>query len=151
MLNILKVDPPIIAIPKEPLRRAAETLKDVAEQCAREETLEDQGRRIRFRLLHTVTKGAVKPPTYSLDVFQQAIKDRITRTWGKKGPTENAFQELAWLAARAQKAGYPLHKPKLQKAFMYFLMSYVTVGFEGQDTTGTQIGNFQGDWRGGGF
>lgn len=28
-------------------------------------------------------------------------------------------------------------------------MAYVTVGFEGADTTGTQMGNFQGFWSGG--
>jgi|GEM_PF-2462802 len=152
MLSILDVHPRIAGTPTEPLRRATGELTKVAETV----TFQDaEARRIRNRYISKVLPNAGPPPVPGLGLglgeFKLAIKTKITRNFGKKGPTENALSELDSFATRAQRAGYPLHNPQLQEAFMYFLMAYVTEGFVGEDTTGTQMGNFRGEWRGGGF
>ena len=150
MLNILEVHPKETGIPKEPLRRAAEKLKQVAERVAFQEA---EARRIRNRYISRALPNAPPPPPQSpsIDQFTLAIRSKITGLYGRKGPTENAFNELKDLATRAHTAGYPLKNTQLQDAFVNFLMSYVTEGFVGVDTTGTQMGNFKGKWHGGGF
>ncbi|MCB1764512.1 MAG: hypothetical protein KDJ22_00415 [Candidatus Competibacteraceae bacterium] len=150
MLSLLEVHPRITGTPTEPLRRATEQLTRVAETVAFQEA---QARRIRNQYISKVLPHAGPPPLPGTDLgqFKLAVQSKITRTYGRKGPTENAFNALGSLATRAQSAGYPLHSPQLQEAFVNFLMAYVTEGFVGKDTTGTQMGNFQGKWRGGGF
>jgi hypothetical protein len=152
MLSILEVHPRIAGTPKEPLRRAIEALTKVAETVTFQEA---QTRRMRNQYISKVLPNAVPPSLpgtgSDLSQFKLAIKSKITCTYGKKGPTENAFSELDSFATRAQRAGYPLHSRQLQEAFVNFLMAYVTEGFVGKDTTGTQMGNFKGKWHGGGF
>lgn len=152
MLSILDVHPKITGTPKEPLRRATEELTKVAETV----TLQDEeARRVRNRYISKVLPHAGPPPVAGLGLglgeFKLAITTKIISTYGRKGPTENALSELDLFATRAQRASYPLHSPQLQTAFVNFLMAYVTEGFTGKDTTGTQMGNFRGEWRGGGF
>lgn len=140
MLSILDVHPKITGTPKEPLRRATEELTKVAETV----TLQDEeARRVRNRYISKVLPHAGPPPVAGLGLglgeFKLAITTKIISTYGRKGPTENALSELDLFATRAQRASYPLHSPQLQTAFVNFLMIYVTEGFTGKDTTGTQM------------
>lgn len=46
---------------------------------------------------------------------------------------------------------YRLDLRTVQKAMAYFLLAVATEGLVETDTTGTQMKNFLGQWRGGGF
>lgn len=70
---------------------------------------------------------------------------------GLKGPAQNARNEIDTWAAVAIRAHYRLDDAQVQRKFAFFLLAVVTEGFDGLDTTGTQMGNFVGQWRGGGF
>lgn len=71
---------------------------------------------------------------------------------GLKGPSQNARNEINTWAPRAIQLNYRLNDATVQQAFASFLLAVVTDGFMGENTTGTQIGNFtHGQWRGGGF
>jgi hypothetical protein len=52
------------------------------------------------------------------------------------------------LAIREQ---YRLDLPTVQKAMACFLLAVATEGFVETDNAGTQMENFLGQWRGGGF
>lgn len=143
MLSILEVNPPRTGTPTEPLRRAVVKLKEVAEEEARAEKTD-----VRNKYYSALD---LAPRPVSLPIFEEAVKSYLTSQYGKKGPTENAFNALHSQAIRAGAAGYPLNSRNLQKEFANFLMIYVTEGFVGEDTTGTQMGNFKGGWSGGGF
>jgi len=154
MLNILDVDPKIHGTPTAPLRRAAEQLKEAAESADFQAW---EAIRIRNRYISRALPGATPPgpptlpPSLPLDEFREVISNKIARTYGKlKGPSQNAMSEFGYLAQRAQRAGYRLEIENVQDKFLAFLMAYVTEGFVELDTTGTQIGNYQGSWRGGG-
>jgi hypothetical protein len=89
---------------------------------------------------------------FKLRDFKEAIKGKMIGHYGKRlGPCENAVAQLDRLAKLALDAQYPLDSALVQNAFLEFLMLYVTEGFEAKDTTGTQMGNFLEEWRGGGF
>jgi hypothetical protein len=68
-----------------------------------------------------------------------------------KGPVQSALQELDAEMRRAIYLGYPLDNAIVRTDFCNYLLELVTTGYEGLDTTGTQMGNYKGEWRGGGF
>jgi len=68
-----------------------------------------------------------------------------------KGPVQNAFNHLDTEMVRAIEIGYPLDDAMVRTSFCNYLLALVTEGYENLDTTGTQIGNYKGEWRGGGF
>lgn len=85
-------------------------------------------------------------------VLKSQIEAAINNVNGSlKGPAQNARNEIDTYGALAIRAHYRLSDPEVQRKFAYFLLAVVTAGFEGLDTTGTQMGNFLGSWRGGGF
>jgi hypothetical protein len=51
----------------------------------------------------------------------------------------------------ALKEHYCVEDPDVVSGIEYFALALATSGFVGENTTGTQIGNFRGEWRGGGF
>lgn len=151
MQSILDVSPKITKVPTIPLRRAVDNLTQVATQVAHQES---ENNRIRNRYIMKGLPSAQPPQPQqpSVGAFIEAITSKIVSTYRRhKGPSQNALAQLDGLAQRAQAAGYPLGKTDVQDAFLGVLMSYVTDGFKGEDTTGTQMGNYQGSWRGGGF
>ncbi|HLD66635.1 MAG TPA: hypothetical protein VJA19_11360 [Pseudomonas sp.] len=153
MQSILEVDPKIDGIPKRPLKFAVDHLLEVALAETKAET-ERLSRNFRTKYYSALsppgTKGLLN--TIDIECFKQKVTNKIISEYGRNfGPIQNAFAELDTFSKRAMKAGYPLASEKLQKALMYFLLAYVTEGFEGGDTTGTQMGNFAGKWHGGGF
>jgi len=68
-----------------------------------------------------------------------------------KGPAQNARAEIDQYVRLAIREQYKLDDVNVQKAMAYFLLAVATEGFVETDTTGTQMGNFLGQWRGGGF
>lgn len=148
MQSILDVPPKVTGVPTIPLRRAVDNLTQVATRVAHQES---ENNRIRNRYISKVlpTAQPPQPQPPSLDAFKEAITSKIASTYGRnKGPSQNALAQLDGLAQRAQAAGYPLGNADVQDAFLGVLMSYVTDGFKGEDTTGTQMGNYKGNWRG---
>lgn len=91
--------------------------------------------------------------------FETTKKDeaieRIHRTINSLGrnlgPAQNARRELDAYYGGALAERYNFGSREVCEAFGYFLLAVVTEGFEDSDTTGTQMGNYQGSWRGGGF
>lgn len=141
-VNILDMPPKIPGTPTQPLRRAAEDLRLLAEMLVRQNAIRD-------RYVSRVLPGA-QP---SIEDFKKRIRAIITSEYGGlKGPSQNAFQVLDMFAKRAGRAGYPLYNLNLQEKFAHFLLSYVTDGMKGEGNTGTLIGDRdRTDWRGGGF
>lgn len=155
--------------PKYPLKRAAEKLIDVATRIEGDEIKRRvaTGASIKKHMKTVIASETTKADTMrrayvskqllagpqqpSVETLKSTIKGLLAAEFGKKGPVDNAHNILDTFARRALVAGYPMGNREVQTAFMYFLMAYVTEGFEGKDTTGTQMGNFQGHWRGGGF
>ena len=68
-----------------------------------------------------------------------------------KGPVINAMDEFTTYFTKVVNFGYDLSVQAVREQFAYFLLAVATQGFAGEDATGTQMGNFQGTWRGGGF
>ena len=150
MLSILHVDPPIKGTPTEPLGRAVQALLVTSEAAYRDKKKLVENN-FRVNLIARAVPDAVQF-TMPLEQFKAAIILKLKRAYGGgKGPVQNAFNELDYFAKRAQTAGYFLRDKDVQEKFADFLMLYVTEGMTGADTTGTQMGNFQGTWRGGGF
>ncbi|MBM3114982.1 hypothetical protein [Jeongeupia naejangsanensis] len=153
MLNILSDSLGKLGTPTYPLKQAADNLQVVGELALATPTPIDIIMRNKFVIAATRMGGktAIRPE-FTTEKFIEQIRYLMTSEFGTlKGPCQNALQELPSLAIRAKLAGYPLENSNVQKAFFGFLMSYVTEGFVNQDTTGTQMGNFQGKWHGGGF
>ncbi|BCH27384.1 hypothetical protein MesoLjLc_72710 [Mesorhizobium sp. L-8-10] len=162
MLGIFDVDPPISGTPTPGLKNASDNLLTAATDAVRRRNLKESGFQSRSKfitsVIPTMTQDDVNNArerilgTISLELFEQKIKDYLARQYGRlKGPVQNAFGEIPRFAKRASSAGYPLEDEEVQKEFAGFVMSYVTDGMQGEDTTGTQIGNFRGKWPGGGF
>lgn len=164
MLSIFDVDPPISGTPTTGLKKASDDLLEAATDAVRRRSqrLEQSGFESRSKFIRsvipTMTQDEVKNArermlgTISLELFEQKIEDYLARQYGRhKGPVQNAVREIPRFAKRASSAGYPLEDEEVQKEFADFVLSYVTNGMQGEDTTGTQMGNFRGGWRGGGF
>lgn len=83
----------------------------------------------------------VDPITNAINAVQGSLK----------GPAQNARAELNQYVRLAIREQYRLDVPAVQKAMADFLLAVATEGFVDGDTTGTQMGNYLGNWRGGGF
>ena len=69
-----------------------------------------------------------------------------------KGPSISAVNDhLDHCIQAALSEHYRVDRADVQSKVAYFALALATEGFEGQDTTGTQMGQFRGQWRGGGF
>lgn len=133
-------------VPKPGLRYAADELQSVANSAGPASTDE----------LHSyLAPGVAADPTARIrlnDTLKNQIEHAINSVnGGLKGPAQNARNEIDTYGALAIRAHYRLSDPEVQRKFAYFLLAVVTAGFEGLDTTGTQMGTFLGSWRGGGF
>jgi hypothetical protein len=120
--------------PTLPLKKAAENLWEAAKEAG--EASENE--------LHN----------YRSDT--QRIKDLVIEQLKQdhglhKGPVQNAIAELNHCIEAAIKEHYRADDEKVVSGIEYFALALATEGFEGGDTRGTQIGNFRGEWRGGGF
>lgn len=87
-----------------------------------------------------------------LATIVKSIHDYWGKTHGSlKGPVQNGKNALEpWLTGAIIER-YNLSNDKVVRSLADFVLSVVTDGFVGKDTTGTQIGNFTEKWRGGGF
>lgn len=81
-----------------------------------------------------------------------AIEEGIYSNHGRhKGPVQTAVGYLGDCINAALKEHYRLSNDKVKSSLGYFALALATAGFDGEDTTGTQMGQFLGEWRGGGF
>lgn len=79
------------------------------------------------------------------------IKGYIEENGGIKGPTSNAINNLSYYYELAVNNGYDVTNEHVQKELAKFILVAVTDGYKEEDVNGTQIGQFQGRWPGGGF
>jgi len=88
-----------------------------------------------------------------LAALRKAIEDKMASVQGRlKGPFQEAnstYLDKCIQAALAE--DYKIDNPSVQSKIGYLALSLATDGWSGKDTTGTQMGNFLGHWRGGGF
>lgn len=89
--------------------------------------------------------------TTKKDEIVEKIHRTINHLGRNLGPAQNARAELDTYYRYALDARYNFNDDEVCSRFGYFLLAVVTEGFEGLDNTGTQMGGFQGSWRGGGF
>jgi len=85
------------------------------------------------------------------DTWIEETKKYIRQEFVHATPTFDAEAMIPDWFDKAIDRGYPVHDAKVRKCLARFVMAVRTDGFSDEDTTGTQMGNFQGDWRGGGF
>jgi hypothetical protein len=79
----------------------------------------------------------------ALTVIRQQVTQLLGGPQGhQKGPVDSAKNELNSYLDRAIDRGYRMDVPAVQKKFADFLLSVVTDGFLGLDTTGTTVGNY---------
>ncbi|MBS7810552.1 hypothetical protein [Roseococcus pinisoli] len=84
--------------------------------------------------------------------FITSINDYNRKSHGNKGPVDTARNlTTPDFILLVLSCGYNLNEFSILKKVANFIMTLATVDFEGRNTTGTQMGNFQGSWRGGGF
>ena len=81
----------------------------------------------------------------------EETKKFIRQNFPRATPSFDAETMIPEWFEKAIDCGYPVHDANVRKCLARFVMAMRTDGFSDEDTTGTQMGNFQGDWRGGGF
>lgn len=87
---------------------------------------------------------------FRFNELKEMIKQAINGVDGpSKGPAQEARSIIDDYLPIAIKLDYNLNDYNVIKAFAYFLLAVVTRGFEGKETGGTTVGNYQGNWRGG--
>lgn len=79
------------------------------------------------------------------------MRDYIRRTYPRATPTDDAVRAVDTWLSNAIQCDYPVYDAEIQKLLCSVILSHRTDGYTDTDTTGTQMGNFQGEWRGGGF
>ncbi|SDE47028.1 hypothetical protein SAMN05421538_1073 [Paracoccus isoporae] len=109
--------------------------------------------RSRARLLGRVLEPAFDAKMQIADAeLQRRLTSYLTQKYGlAKGPCQNALAEFSTMVVEVRDCGYNLADFTVQQRFFQFLLAYVTSGFKEKDTNGTQMGQYRGDWRGGGF
>ena len=98
-----------------------------------------------------ILAGAAAAP-FGSAIVKNLVQQYLNKTYGKnKGPVINAMEEFSYYFNLANQEQYNFNNQNVVKDFANFLLAVATEGFKEEDTTGTQMGNYQGDWRGGGF
>ncbi|MEO9527275.1 hypothetical protein [Roseibium sp.] len=92
--------------------------------------------------------------TYS-DARKREWRDHMERhirsTFEWATPTSDAVRSLDRWLGDAIDCGYPVYDADVRKLLCGVILMERTEGYVNEDTTGTQMGNFRGEWRGGGF
>lgn len=83
--------------------------------------------------------------------WEDHMEAYIRSTYPRATPTDDAVQSIGSWLEKAIDCGYPVYDAEVRELLCSVILMERTEGYEGQDTTGTQMGNFQGAWRGGGF
>ncbi|WP_428669425.1 hypothetical protein [Roseibium sp.] len=79
------------------------------------------------------------------------MRNYIRDNYARATPTDDAVKSIGGWLKKAVECRYPVHDAKIRELLCDVILMIRTEGFTGEDTTGTQMGNFQGQWRGGGF
>jgi len=122
-----KLDPDNSPDPKPALAHAASKLHEVALQA-----------------------GASGTPAFGI-VKAQILSLVDSVQGGTKGPAQDVRSVVDNYLKLAIDEKYNFANADVRQKFAYFLLAVVTEGFVGKDTGGTTVGNFKGEWRGGGF
>jgi hypothetical protein len=152
MLSLFDVDPKIPQQTKHALNHAANELKEAAEEVAQGPAPQVETWR-QHSVLRALPRESASAPlgtaAHSKIMLRLAVEQMMKADgFWTKGPGQNARDKFDEWADRAIKAGYAIHHPKVQKAFYAALMVFVTEEFDGKNVTGTQMGNYNGNWRG---
>lgn len=75
----------------------------------------------------------------------------IRKTYPRATPTDDAVRSIGSWLSRAIDCDYPVHDSEIRELLCSVILMERTEGYTDADTTGTQMGNFRGAWRGGGF
>jgi hypothetical protein len=120
--------------PSHPLKNAAKNLLEAAQEAG------------------AATEEEVHHYHHEHERIKELVIERFKKDHGlNKGPVQNAREYLDDCIEAALKEHYRVDHHKVVEGIEYFALALATDGFEGRDTNGTQIGNFRGEWRGGGF
>lgn len=79
------------------------------------------------------------------------MERHIRGTYPRATPTDDAVSVIDRWLLKAIEIDYPVYDTKIRELLCSVILSHRTDGYTDEDTTGTQMGNFQGEWRGGGF
>lgn len=123
--NLTNILDPSRNKPKPALKMASESLLEVG--AKKGVSTESQRRRY-----HESFKR------YAKEIEEKIVDNSPGRNLG---PTRNAISKSSELLHDAIDKGYPIHDIDVQNQFSYFVLSYVTDGFEGEETNGTLIGD----------
>ncbi|MEW6345964.1 MAG: hypothetical protein AB1704_35430 [Pseudomonadota bacterium] len=102
--------------------------------------------------LHEVAQQEGASETQDFDTVKAEILRLVDSVAGGiKGPAQDVRSVVNYYLNLAIGEQYDFAKDGVRQSFAYFLLAVVTEGFVGKDTGGTTVGNFKGEWRGGGF
>jgi hypothetical protein len=120
--------------PSHPLKNAAKSLLEAAQEAG------------------AASEHDVHHYRHDIQHIKNLVVDRFKKDHGlNKGPVQNAMGHRDNCIDAALKEHYRVDHERVVSGIEYFALALATDGFEGEDTRGTQIGNFRGEWRGGGF
>lgn len=148
--NLNRAPYPIV-LAFERLERAA----NVAQSLATVVNAEQAGNRIRNRLVFSALgpgAGGTPPPEVTVANFCAVrrqgwiddMKSYVSRTYPKATPTDDVIHGMRRTVDRAIGHEYPLQDNTVREALCELALAERTNDYEGEDTTGTQIGNHTG-------
>jgi len=88
---------------------------------------------------------------YNKEEIRTQVYKHVNSNGSTLGPAIEARSHFDFYFDHAVAEDYRFDDPEVKRHFAHLLLAVATKGFKGKDTTGTQMGNFQGHWRGGGF
>ncbi|WP_269581023.1 hypothetical protein [Roseibium sp. Sym1] len=83
--------------------------------------------------------------------WAEQMQDHIRSTYSRATPTDDAIRMVDTWLRKAIDHGYPVYDAQIRELLCSFILHMRTDGYADEDTTGTQMGEFRGEWRGGGF
>ena len=83
--------------------------------------------------------------------WAEHMEGYIRSTYPRATPTDDAVRAIESWLSKAIDCDYPVHDSGIRELLCSVILMERTEGYTDADTTGTQMGNFRGAWRGGGF
>lgn len=83
--------------------------------------------------------------------WAETMKDFIRKEFVRATPTNDAMDAVESWLSDAIECDYPVYDAELRDLLCHVIVMDRTEGYTDADTTGTQMGSYRGEWRGGGF
>lgn len=150
--------PRAIMVAFEALERVADAAQSLASAVNAVKIAEETGERLRKRLILSVlgdqasgTRGPLPPPVTIVNFCSarrqswiDAMKKYVTGEYLKATPRDDVIQNMGSTVDRAINHEYPLQDESVRESLCDFAFAERTNDYQGEDTSGTLIGNHTG-------